>query len=52
MESSLGGSENDLAYAIEQTVDGGFVVAGGSVSSDKDVDNNNGSSDCWILKFR
>jgi gliding motility-associated-like protein len=48
-EQNLGGSSADWANDIEQTEDGGFVVAGWS--SDGDVGGNNGGSDYWIVKF-
>ncbi len=50
-ETNLGGSGEDIARSVQQTVDGGFVVAGSSLSSDGDVGNNNGDSDYWIVKL-
>ena len=47
----LGGSENDVAFSIQQTTDHGFVVAGYSYSSDGDVDTNKGNNDYWIVKL-
>ena len=40
----LGGSYNDEAYSIQQTSDGGYIVAGGKIS-------NAGDIDYWIIKF-
>ena len=49
----LGGSGNDLAYSIQQTADGGYIVAGYSESSASgDVtDTNHGLKDYWIIKL-
>ncbi len=46
-----GGSELDEAYAVQQTSDGGYIVAGESRSDDGDVGGNNGGRDCWIIKL-
>ncbi|MCD6366423.1 MAG: T9SS type A sorting domain-containing protein [Bacteroidales bacterium] len=46
-----GGTDDDRAWAIQQTTDGGFVVAGYSQSTDGDVSGNHGSSDFWILRL-
>ncbi|UCH15292.1 MAG: hypothetical protein JSV22_04830, partial [Bacteroidales bacterium] len=50
-QKSLGGSDEDMAYSIQQTSDGGYIVAGRSESSDGDVSGNHGSSDFWIVKL-
>ncbi|HYV93478.1 MAG TPA: T9SS type A sorting domain-containing protein [Chitinophagales bacterium] len=50
-QKSLGGSGNDYAIAIQQTTDGGFVVAGYSDSNDGDVSVNQGGLDYWIVKL-
>jgi len=50
-QKCLGGSDNDVAYSIHQTSDGGFIVAGKSYSNDGDVSGNHGSGDCWIVKL-
>ena len=46
-----GGTSSDAAYSIQQTTDGGYIVAGETNSSNTDVTNNNGSFDCWVLKL-
>lgn len=46
-----GGTSSDAAYSIQQTTDGGYIVAGETNSSNTDVTNNNGSFDYWILKL-
>ncbi|PHS68336.1 MAG: secretion protein [Flavobacterium sp.] len=50
-ETNLGGSDNDEAYSIQQTTDGGYIVAGFSRSADGDVGGNNGGYDYWIIKL-
>ena len=50
-EKSLGGSDFDSAHSIHQTTDGGYIVAGSSLSNDGDVTVNYGNNDCWIVKF-
>lgn len=50
-QKSLGGNANDYANSIQQTTDGGFIVAGASASNDNDVSGNHGSYDFWIVKL-
>ncbi len=52
-QKSLGGSSNDFVKAIQQTSDGGYVVAGGSVSINGDVSGHHGINypDYWIVKL-
>jgi len=50
-QNSLGGSDDDRAFSIEQTTDGGFIVAGESESNDSDVTGNHGDYDCWVVKL-
>jgi hypothetical protein len=50
-QKSLGGTQDDYAICVRQTSDGGYVVAGESVSSDGDVTENYGGSDYWIVKL-
>lgn len=49
----LGGSGKDEAYSIQQTIDGGYVVAGYSLSSATGnvTDTSNGSEDYWVVKL-
>jgi hypothetical protein len=47
----FGGSGNDKAYSIDQTLDSGYVVAGFSSSNNGDVHGNHGESDYWIVKL-
>lgn len=50
-QRSLGGSRHDKAYSIQQTIDGGYIVAGCSESIDYDVTGNHGEVDYWIVKL-
>lgn len=50
-ENHYGGSEDDIARAVQQTSDNGFLVVGGSYSSDHDVSDNYGKKDYWVLKL-
>ncbi len=50
-QKSLGGTSHDAAFAIEETNDGGFVVAGYSNTNDGDITGNHGGSDSWIVKL-
>ncbi|HRI20070.1 MAG TPA: T9SS type A sorting domain-containing protein [Panacibacter sp.] len=50
-QKSYGGSSFDNAFSIQQTSDGGYIVAGSSASHDSDVVSNHGSWDVWILKL-
>lgn len=54
----LGGSDNDFGKSIRVAPDvnnrsafsGGYIIAGGSGSSDGDVSANNGGLDAWVVK--
>ena len=50
-QKCLGGSSSDFAYSIAQTADGGYIVAGYSLSNDGDVSGNHGSADYWVVKL-
>ena len=50
-QRSLGGSADDEAFAIRETSDEGFVVAGYSFSNDNDVSGNHGDNDYWVVKL-
>ena len=50
-QKSLGGTNQDYGYSIQQTTGGGYIVAGYSNSNDGDVTGNNGGVDCWIVKL-
>ena len=48
---NLGGSSLDIATKIQQTSDGGYIVAGFTNSTDGDVVINNGDIDAWVVKL-
>jgi hypothetical protein len=52
-QKCFGGSSIDQAQgnSIEQTSDGGFIVAGFTHSSDGDITLNHGYYDSWIIKL-
>lgn len=50
-QKSLGGSGKDQARSVQQTTDGGYVIAGGSRSNNGDVTGNHGDYDFWIVKL-
>jgi hypothetical protein len=51
-EKSLGGSGLENASSIQQTNEGGFIVAGSSNSNDGDVSGNQGNSDYWVVQLK
>jgi len=50
-EKSLGGTGDDIATSIAATDNGGYIVAGYTVSTDSDVIGNHGSSDYWLVRL-
>jgi hypothetical protein len=50
-KKTIGGSADDYALSIQQTTDGGYIIAGNSSSNDDDVSENHGGFDCWIVKL-
>jgi len=50
-QKSLGGSGNDQASSVQQTSDGGYIVAGWSNSNDSEVAGNHGANDYWVVKL-
>jgi hypothetical protein len=56
-EKSYGGSSDDMAYCIQQTTDGGYVVSGSTVSNDGQVTGLHASpgnplwGDYWVIKI-
>ncbi|QDK77495.1 hypothetical protein EXU85_02330 [Spirosoma sp. KCTC 42546] len=47
----FGGSGHDIANAVKETADGGFLVGGYTESNDGDVSGNHGGGDAWLLKL-
>ena len=50
-QKCYGGNLNEIAYYIQPTQDGGYVIAGTSESADGDVPCNAGITDAWIVKI-
>ncbi|XOV67657.1 MAG: T9SS C-terminal target domain-containing protein [Fluviicola sp.] len=50
-ENSFGGSQLEEVGSIQQTSDGGYILAGETSSSDYDVSSNNGLHDFWLIKI-
>ncbi|MDP9041436.1 MAG: hypothetical protein M3N30_05605, partial [Bacteroidota bacterium] len=50
-QKCYGGNLNEIAYFIQPTMDGGYVVAGTSQSADGDLTCNAGITDMWIIKL-
>lgn len=50
-EKSFGGTKDDYPRSIQQTTDGGFIIAGYSESNDGNLTENHGYSDYWIIKL-
>ena len=52
-QNTFGGSNMEQAYSVQQTNDGGYIVAGDSYSNDSDVTDSHGGfySDVWIVKL-
>jgi hypothetical protein len=47
----LGGSSEDFGYSIQQSSDGGYIVAGFTESNNGDVTGNKGAFDYWAIKI-
>ena len=47
----LGGTDDDVAYSIQNTTDGGYIVAGYTESNDGDVKGLHGGKDFWAVKL-
>jgi gliding motility-associated-like protein len=50
-QKALGGSGSDEAYTIQQTTDGGYIIAGNTPSNDGDISGNHGGQDIWVVKL-
>jgi hypothetical protein len=50
-QKKLGGTQNDTAFNIQLTADGGYAVAGVTESNNGDVMGNHGSNDYWLVKL-
>ncbi len=50
-QRTLGGSDTDTGYALDQTADGGYFIAGITNSNDGDVSGIHGLGDAWAVKL-
>ena len=50
-QKCLGGPNVDRAYSVQQTADGGYIVAGRTLSNYGDVTGSHGSWDYWVVKL-
>lgn len=50
-QTCLGDTMQDIAYSIQQTTDGGFIVAGKTQSNHGQVTGNHGDFDYWVVKL-
>ena len=50
-QKSLGGDQDDEAFSVQATSDGGCVAAGYTQSANGDVTGFHGKSDLWIVKL-
>ncbi len=50
-KKALGGTNNDWPSCIQQTNDGGFIVAGYTESNNGEVFGNHGGKDAWVVKL-
>lgn len=48
---ALGGTLSEIGQTIKQTSDGGYIVAGTTLSNNGDVTGNHGSTDFWVVKL-
>ena len=50
-KKSYGGYGSEQAKSVQQTIDGGYIIAGNTSSSSGDVTYNYGNDDYWIVKL-
>ena len=51
-QKAMGGTGDDRAYSIQQTTDGGYILAGQTNSNDGDVTGYQGGNyDVWVVKL-
>jgi len=50
-QKTLGGSDLENAYSIQQTPDGGYFTMGFTASGDGDVTGYHGNGDMWAIKL-
>jgi gliding motility-associated-like protein len=50
-QKMYGGSKEDYARSLAIASDGGYFIAGHTLSNDGDVKGNHGSTDWWVIKI-
>ncbi|PKL84743.1 MAG: hypothetical protein CVV22_11180 [Ignavibacteriae bacterium HGW-Ignavibacteriae-1] len=50
-QKTFGGRHLDFAQSIQETSDGGYIVAGNASSEDGDVTDSKGLGDVWVVKL-
>ena len=50
-EKTIGGSGDDVGLSVLQTYDGGYMIAGSSISTDNGIPKGNGDYDAYIVKL-
>ncbi|MCE3077209.1 T9SS type A sorting domain-containing protein [Chryseobacterium gwangjuense] len=50
-QKTIGGQGYDMAKAVKQTTEGGYIIAGITNSTDGDVSVNKGTTDVWVVKL-
>lgn len=52
-QNTIGGSNSEFLYSVQQTTDGGYILGGNSnsgISGDK-IETGSGGQDCWVIKL-
>lgn len=49
-KKSYGGTQYEHIYDVNQTRDGGYIVAGNSDSNDGDLTSSKGNNDIWVVR--
>lgn len=50
-QKALGGTGEDRASCIQRSADGGYILAGYTLSNNGDVSGNHGGKDAWVVKL-
>ena len=50
-QRSLGGSDHEQGSSAHVCMDGGYIVAAATLSTDGDVTDSNGQNDAWVVKL-
>jgi hypothetical protein len=50
-QKTFGGTNDEIAYSVQQTTDGGYAICGTTNSADGDVTVAHGREDSWVFKL-